>query len=386
MSRRKSPKTKAASLDYPIAVGHGLIGHVDELLHSTRNSEGGKALIVSNEKVFGIYGPLLERTLSKSFSTEVFLMGDGEKFKTLSTAEKLLEFANRKRISRTDTVIALGGGVVGDLAGFVSAIHLRGVEFIQIPTTLLSMIDSSVGGKTAVNTSYGKNLVGAFHNPVGVVADVATLLTLPKRELIAGSYEALKHGILSGRKLFNETNVAVSGLLNFKRSDFLNGHDFLERTAQMVADQITFKAGIVLGDPFEALDRVDSKSRKILNFGHTVGHALEKVTGFRKLKHGEAVGVGMLAATEISRRLGILKPEIAERIDDAILAIGPLRGMGGVDIPSVLDSLSNDKKKIGGQLQWVLIEDLGKPLIVKGSEVSARIIKSAITKVFKRLS
>lgn len=386
MAPHKSSKDKLASLGYPVAVGHGLIAHIDEFLQTKKGQGPQRALIVSNEKIFGIYGPLLEKTLSRSVSTDTFLMGDGEKFKTLATAETLLRFANEKRISRNDTVIALGGGVVGDLAGFVSAIHLRGVDFIQVPTTLLSMIDSSVGGKTAVNTSYGKNLVGAFHNPIGVVADVATLLTLPKRELVAGSYEALKHGILSGRGLFGETVAAVSGLLNFKRSDFINGHDFLERTAMMVADQIAFKAGIVLQDPLEALDRFDSKSRKILNFGHTIGHAIEKVTDFKKFKHGEAVGIGMIAATEISKRLGLLKPEVADEISDAIFAIGPLRSSGAMDIAAVIDALSSDKKRIGNELQWVLLEDVGKPLIVKGSEVSVRLVKSALTKVFKRIS
>jgi len=384
MTQRKSKNEKPATLGYPVAVGHGLIGKIDEILE--KHSDADKALIVSNETIFGIYGSLIEKSLSRRFSPEVFLMGDGEKFKTLETAEKLLQFANEKRISRTDKIIALGGGVVGDMAGFASAIHLRGVDLIQIPTTLLSMIDSSVGGKTAVNTSYGKNLVGAFHDPIGVVADVATLLTLPKRELIAGSFEALKHGILSGNKLFRQTNTAISGLLNFKRSDFLHGHDFLERTAQMVADQIAFKAGIVLQDPFESLDRLDSKSRKILNFGHTVGHALEKVTNFKRLKHGEAVGVGMIVATEISKRFGILRPETADHINDAILAIGTLRGAARTDITSVIDALSNDKKRIGGDIHWILLEDLGKPLIVKGSELSGRLIKSALTAVFKRLS
>jgi 3-dehydroquinate synthase len=386
MNPRKSSKKKLASLGYPVAVGHGLIGRVDELLQTTQSKGKGKALIVSNEKIYGIYGPLLEKALSRKFSTERFLMGDGERFKTLGTAEKLLQFANDRQISRSDMVIALGGGVVGDLAGFASAIHLRGIDFIQIPTTLLSMIDSSVGGKTAVNTSYGKNLVGAFHNPIGVVADVATLLTLPKRELVAGSYEALKHGILSGRGLFGETVAAVSGLLNFKRSDFINGHDFLERTAMMVADQIAFKAGIVLQDPFESPDRFDSRSRKTLNLGHTIGHAIEKVTDFKKFKHGETVGIGMIAATEISRRLGLLKPEVADEISDAIFAIGPLRSPAAMDIASVIEALSTDKKRIGNELQWVLLEDIGKPLIMKGSEVSVRLLKSALTKVFKRIS
>lgn len=386
MAQRKSSEKKAPSLGYPIAVGHGLLGKVDQVLGLVDELGAEKVLIVSNEKVFGIYGPLLEKNLSKRFSTEVFLMGDGEKFKTLATAEKLLGFANEKRVSRSDAVIALGGGVVGDLAGFASAIHLRGVGFIQIPTTLLSMIDSSVGGKTGVNTAYGKNLVGAFHDPVGVVADVATLLTLPKRELVAGSFEAVKHGILSGRKLFNQTRSAVSGILSFKRSDFLHGHEFLENTAQMVADQITFKAGVVLGDPFESLARTDGRSRKILNFGHTIGHAIEKATGFRRFKHGEAVGLGMLVATEISTKLGMLKPEVAHEIDDALLSIGRPRDLGNVGITTVIDALASDKKRIGGNIHWVLLENLGKPRIIDGSEVSMRIVKTALTAVLKKIA
>src|SRR5690349_7737157 len=232
-------------------------------------------------------------------------MKDGEQYKSLRSFEQALTFLGQSGIERSDAVVALGGGVVGDLAGFAAATYLRGLAFIQVPTTLLAQIDASVGGKTAVNMPSGKNTVGSFHQPRLVVIDTGTLKTLPERELTAGWCEAVKHGAVGDRKLFDRT----VRLLGTHASGVQHSGGVRTQLAATIAAHCRFKASIVAGDEREAVDRDDSRSRRILNFGHTTAHALEAITGYRRFRHGEAVGYGMLVAGEISKNLGMLAPQ-----------------------------------------------------------------------------
>jgi 3-dehydroquinate synthase len=311
-------------------------------------------------------------------------MPEGERFKSLRTAERALAFFSEFGLERSDCVVALGGGVVGDLAGFAAAVYLRGVAFVQAPTTLLSQIDSSVGGKTGVNTSAGKNLVGAFHQPSAVVVDTETLDTLPRRELTAGWCEAVKQGAVGDLELFERTKEFLlrEGLTSrhgssgssVRRSDA--GRD--AELARIIAAQCAFKARIVAGDEREELARDDARSRKILNFGHTVGHALEAVTNYRRFRHGEAVGYGCLAAGEISKRLGLLGRSELESLRGAVALAGRLPEAGDLDAETIRRAVRKDKKAVGGSVRWVLLERLGRARVVDGRDIPARVILASI--------
>ena len=335
--------------------------------------ESRRIAVVSNETVFGYYGATVLRSLKASkFDVRVFLVPDGERHKSLATAERILNFLSEHKFGRTDAVVALGGGVAGDIAGFSASVFMRGIPFIYAPTTLLSQIDASVGGKTGVNLETGKNLVGAFHQPSGVVADTTTLKTLPKRELIAGCCEMVKQGAVSGKRLFQQT-------LDFLKD--LNAQpNALESPAleKLIAAQCTFKKTIVVQDERESTQRNDRRSRKILNFGHTIGHALEAVTEYRRYRHGEAVGIGMIAAGEISKNLGMLPNSELKSLIDGIRMCGPLPRSNDIPIDRVLNSVRNDKKNVAGDAQWVLLEGIGKPRIVGGKEISPQLLKRSV--------
>jgi 3-dehydroquinate synthase len=283
------------SHEYDIKIGNGLLENSGEWARKCLSAQTKKIVLVSNDKVFGLYGESVRKSLENAdYEICVFLMSDGEKYKSLRTVEKTLKFFSLNQLKRTDAVVALGGGVVGDAAGFASAIFQRGTAFLQIPTTLLSMIDSSVGGKTGVNTEFGKNLVGAFHQPHGVLIDVAVLQTLPRRELTAGFCEAVKQGAISGAELFTRTAEFLKKYSPNQFKKHFSDAKFTDEIAELIAAQVTFKAEIVQQDEREDALRRDGKSRKILNFGHTLAHALEKVTDYKYFKHGEAVGYGIL--------------------------------------------------------------------------------------------
>jgi 3-dehydroquinate synthase len=276
-------------------------------------------LIVSNRKVFGLYGGKVQTSLrAQGFETHVHLIGDGERFKDLRTFENTLRTLSQNGFTRTDSVLALGGGVVGDLAGFAASVHLRGIDLLQIPTTLLSMIDSSVGGKTAVNTSFGKNLVGSFYQPKGVLIDVDTLQTLPRREITAGFCEAIKQGAISGPALFRRTSDFLEA---FKVGDFRVASKFEARASELIeliGAQIRFKAKIVQNDESESVGDNSPRSRKILNFGHTFAHALEKATDYSYLKHGEAVGFGIMFAAERDDGVSAREAASAKRAENGL--------------------------------------------------------------------
>jgi len=375
---------------YPVEVGAGSLSSLGAVARAHLAPEAQRVALVSNRRVFELYGGRAVASLrGAGFAVAHWLMGDGERFKTLRTAERALGFLSESRLERGDAVVALGGGVVGDLAGFAAAVYLRGVRFVQVPTTLLAQIDSSVGGKTGVNTRAGKNLVGAFHQPAAVLIDTETLRTLPPRELTAGWCEAIKQGAVGDRKLFGRTRKFLEDEARRKK-DKRRGGEIDERgyeerdekrdeeLSRIIAAQCAFKARIVAGDEREEVSRADARSRRILNFGHTVGHALEALTGYRRFRHGEAVGHGMIAAAEISKRLGLLDLSELESLREAVRLAGRLPRASDLDAETVCRALRSDKKAVGGSVRWVLLERLGRARVVDGREVPDAVVRASV--------
>jgi 3-dehydroquinate synthase len=346
-----------------------------------------KIALVSNPTVFGIYGGQISASISSAgFEISQYLMPDGEEFKDLENLAQVLEFFNENRITRADAVISLGGGVVGDLAGFAASVHMRGVEFLQIPTTLLAMIDASVGGKTGVNSRYGKNLIGSFYQPRGVLADIEALKTLDQRELAAGMYEAVKQSALSGRQELEDLRSFLKRMPASGLSKGIDDPDLAEGLIGLVEKQVRFKALVVSGDANEAFERADNRSRKILNFGHTTAHALEKCTGYSRFRHGEAVGYGILVAGEISKRLEICPADSIDLLNDVVRVVGVLPDTSNISVDDVLAAIELDKKSGGDAVQWILLEDIGKPLILSGPDIPPSVIKESIDQVISQWS
>jgi 3-dehydroquinate synthase len=367
-SVRVSPKGQAS---YEIEIGAGNLKRLGEIARGSLSSHAKRAVIISNKRVFNLYGERALKSLSEvGFNVSYWLMGEGERYKSIRSLEKALNFLSTNRLERTDVVVALGGGVVGDLTGFAAATYLRGISFIQVPTTLLADIDSSVGGKTGVNLSTGKNLVGAFHQPRAVLIDVTTLDTLPSREMTAGLCEAVKQGAVGDKDLFDQT---CEYLLSRK-----DGEESKEQLINLIAAQCAFKASIVADDEREEINRVDHRSRRILNFGHTVGHALEAITEYKRFRHGEAVGHGMVVAGELSSRLGLLSSLELNDLRKAIKLTGKLPLASNLNHEEILVALAHDKKSVGGSVKWILLEKLGRARIVDGREISSEVLRDAL--------
>lgn len=365
--------------EYEIRIGRGILSESGKVARSCLGNQTRRIALISNKKVFSLYGFTVIKSLQVSdFSVRHWLIGDGERHKTVRTAEKALRFLNDNQIERSDSVISLGGGVVGDVAGFAAAIHMRGIPFIQIPTTLLAQIDSSVGGKTGVNLSTGKNLVGSFHQPSAVVIDIETLATLPSRELVAGWCETIKQGAVGSLKLFTQTTDFLR-LLSSKGGVLRS-----PQLEKLIASHCVFKASIVAADEREDPHRRDRHSRRILNFGHTVAHALEAVTGYRRFRHGEAVGHGMLVAAELSKNLGLLDQSELELLNEGVGLCGPLPSANGLDESALISAIGRDKKRARGQVNWVLLERIGRPRIVEQREISAGLLRRSLQNALRK--
>jgi len=332
-----------------------------------------RVAIISNQRVFALYGREVVRSLKAAgFKPLEWLMPEGERYKSFPILEKAVTFLSENRLERDDLVMALGGGVVGDLAGFSAAIYLRGLSLAQVPTTLLSQIDSSVGGKTGINLPTGKNLVGAFHQPASVFIDTETLVSLPSRELVSGFCEMVKQALISDQSLFETTVNCLQK--RAAKPDFLVSSEFED----LIAAHCGFKASIVANDERESTSRSDTKSRRILNFGHTTAHALETITNYRVFRHGEAVGYGMLVAGELSRNLGLIDAGELKSLREAVSLCGPLPRAENLDINQIIRALKHDKKSVGGQINWVLLEGIGRPRIVEGRLISAKSLRLAL--------
>jgi 3-dehydroquinate synthase len=351
-----------------INIGRGIRRNVGQLLPL---KPSGRVGIISNERVFALYGRDIRRALD-GFKTFEWLMPEGERYKSFRELERAITFLSENRFERDDLVLALGGGVVGDLAGFSAAIYLRGLPLVQVPTTLLSQIDASVGGKTGINLPVGKNLVGAFHQPAAVFIDTETLQSLPRRELVSGFCEIVKQSLISDRSLFEMTVDCLQKTAG--NDEFLLSPEF----ENLIAAHCRFKASIVANDERESTSRSDAKSRRILNFGHTTAHALETITNYRVFRHGEAVGYGMLVAGELSRNLGLLNIEELKLLREAVSLCGPLPRADKLDINEIIRALKHDKKSVGGQINWVLLEGVGRPKIVEGRLISAKSLRLSL--------
>lgn len=369
----------ARAASYEISIGGDLLATSGKWARRCLGTGAKKIVIVSNPKVFKLYGELAVESIGKAgFTVSHVLIGDGERYKNLGSVDAVLKAFGAAGLARTDAVMALGGGVVGDLAGFAAAIYLRGIAFLQVPTTLLSMIDSSVGGKTGVNSAYGKNLTGAFHQPAGVLIDTSSLATLPRRELAAGFCEAIKQGAIGGKKLLDQTATFLAACPPAGLAAAVDGSDVSSAISDLIASQVAFKAGIVAGDERESASRVDGRSRKILNFGHTLAHALEKVTAYKYFKHGEAVGYGILFAAAVSNSLALLHSKDVKLLNDVVHRVGPLPPLADIDPHEVIEAFKFDKKQLSGGLEMVLLKGIGKPVIVTERDIPTNTIKTVL--------
>jgi 3-dehydroquinate synthase len=372
IEKKVAVKVDRQLLQYEILIGHNSLADAGGLVRRSLGSRSRRAVIISNRRVFDLYGTRVVKSLKASgFSVTPWLMGDGERFKSLATAEKAVQFFGSSGLERTDAVIALGGGVVGDLAGFAAAIYLRGISLVHAPTTVTAQIDSAIGGKTGVNLPHGKNLIGSFHQPKLVIVDVETIKTLPRRELIAGWCEAVKNGAIGGRKLFEQTTA-------FLRSQLPDDRAAATGLVSFIKSHCEFKASIVNKDERESTSRTDPDSRRVLNFGHTIGHALEAITNYRRFRHGEAVGHGMRVAAQISKNMGLLPASELRLLAEAIELCGSLPPANDLDANEILRLTQTDKKSVSGNVQWVLLEKIGKPRIVGDQEIPRRAVRDAL--------
>ena len=356
-----------------IHIGRGIRQQLGPLLSSALPQPPRQVGIISNKRVFGLYGREVVRSLKGAgFKTFKWLMPEGERHKSFPILEKAVAFLSENRFERNDLVLSLGGGVVGDLAGFAAAIYLRGIAVVQVPTTLLAQIDSSVGGKTGINLAAGKNLVGAFHQPAAVFVDTETLLSLPSRELVSGFCEMVKQALIADEDLFERTVNCLRKVASNR--DFVLDGDF----ADLIARNCDFKASIVKNDERESTARSDAKSRRILNFGHTTAHALEAITKYRVFRHGEAVGYGMLVAGELSRELGLLASGDLQSLRKAVALCGRLPRADKLDVNRIIRALQHDKKSVDGQINWVLLEGVGRPRIIAGRLISTKTLRHSL--------
>jgi 3-dehydroquinate synthase len=328
---------------YPVVIGPGLVARLGPLL-----AEAGLAravMIVSSSPVWRKQG---RRVRSLAASRAPVLIGDGERAKTLASVAKIYDALIRARVDRSGTVVACGGGVIGDVAGFAAATYLRGIHLVQVPTTLLAQVDSAIGGKTGVNLNAGKNLIGAFHAPSLVLCDPEVLSTLPRREFRAGLYEVIKYGVIASRELFHRLASQLDAVLK---------HD-PDVLTPLIADCCRIKADVVSRDEREA------GPRRVLNFGHTIGHALEAITQYRRFRHGEAIAYGMLAAAQISAGRGTMSVDDQKRLATLIERLGALPSVKDLRVRDALAATGHDKKVVAGRLHFVLADGLGATRIV----------------------
>jgi shikimate kinase/3-dehydroquinate synthase len=348
--------------NYPIYVGYGLLDKLGEKMEQANLS--GTVSIISDESVFSIYGNKVEGILRDAgFAVNSFVVRPGEETKSIDSAIKIYDFLVEHRTERDDIIVALGGGMVGDLAGFGAATFLRGMPWVQLPTSLVAMVDASIGGKVGVNHPEGKNLIGAFYQPSLVLGDCQTLTTLPQRELTSGWAEVIKHGMILDEEFVQFVETNVNSLKKLEP-------DLLTRA---IARSAAIKAQVVGQDEKEREGK-----RAILNYGHTIGHGLEAATRYKRFLHGEAVAIGMMGAAKLSQRLGILPSAAVERqkallqkfglptslrAEAASQKRGRKRGNLKLRIAGVTRAMELDKKVKGKAIRWVLLQDIGKAVI-----------------------
>ncbi len=329
---------------YPVFVGWDCLFQLPQRMREVGLI--GKVGIVSDENVFSHFGSRVKTCLEDNkFTVHTLILRPGEATKNFAYLTEIYDFLLEKQFERSDVVLALGGGVIGDLAGFAAATLLRGVPLVQVPTSLVAMVDASVGGKTAIDHTRGKNLIGAFYQPRLVFVDVSTLLTLPVRELTSGWAEVIKHAMILDTALLDYLEKNISDLVALKP----------EAATRVVQRNIELKAGVVSEDEREVGRRI------ILNYGHTIAHGLEAATDYNCFLHGEAVALGMLGAAEISRRMGLLSEEVVQRQRTIIQAFGLPVHYSGISTSRVIEAMGWDKKVRNKKIRWVLLRDVGCP-------------------------
>ena len=350
-------EARAGTSTYVIEIGTGARSRLAAVLEEARLPK--RRFIVSSQMVWRLHG----ETFADVTDDEPVLLPDGERYKQLPTVSRIYDALIKAGADRATTIVAVGGGVVGDTAGLAAATYLRGVPIVHVPTTLLAQVDSAIGGKVGVNHPLGKNLIGAFHQPSAVIVDPAFLATLPRREFRAGLYEVVKYGMIASRPLFDRIREQLTQL--FARND--------EALTPVIAECCQIKAAVVEGDERE------SGPRRALNFGHTIAHALEAATRYRRFRHGEAVAYGMLAAAEIAVTRGLLSGDDRDALTALIVQMGPLPPVSDLDPAYVLEAVTRDKKVVAGRLHFVLPTAIGAT--TTASDVSTEELAGALAAV-----
>ncbi len=354
----KKVRVRLGSNSYDICIGSDILMQTGSQLKEAGFSD--KLVIITDPTVKSLYGDTLEQSLtSEGFAVIILEVPEGEEQKSLETTGRLYHELSSFHAERTTPILALGGGVIGDLTGFVAATYLRGVPLIQIPTTLLAQVDSSIGGKVAVNHGQLKNKIGAFYQPKLVISDISVLKTLPTRELSDGLAEIIKYAVIGDKDLFT----------------YLEGNmDEIKSLDATVLEEIIFKSAKIKAEVVEK-DEKDFGLRHILNYGHTVGHAIESASDF-KVRHGEAVAIGMLAAARISNRLGILDQNELTRLKGGIQRAGLPTEIPSLKVKEIIQAMEHDKKILGGKIRFVLLKSIGDVFIT--DEVSPSLIEQVL--------
>jgi 3-dehydroquinate synthase len=357
----KSILVKLSQHSYPIMIGEGLLSKAGRLL--SQQGFSSAPIVITNNRVRGLHGAALMRSLEREFGkSHLIKIGDGERFKSHETLLKIYASMFRANANRKSWILAFGGGVVGDIAGFAAATFMRGIPFAMAPTTLLSQVDSSIGGKVGINAPQGKNLIGAFHQPSAVITDIDTLKTLPKRQLVSGLYEVIKSAAIRSESLLSYIERRLSHILNCRSGEM----------AHIVRGASEIKADVV------ALDEKEGGLRMILNYGHTIGHAFETATDYRRFTHGEAVAWGMIAALKFGEELGLMSPRETSRLEELILSAGNLPSIKGIHFDRLWTALNKDKKFQSKDIRMIFLVGLGRAEMIPGIDPSSlkRFLKS----------
>jgi 3-dehydroquinate synthase len=322
---------------YPVHIAVASSARLPALLDELRVPQ--RRFIVSNPTVWGFHAS----AFAEISGEEPILIPDGERFKQLQTVSRIYDALLRARADRASAIVAVGGGVIGDIAGFAAATYLRGIPVVQVPTTLLAQVDSAIGGKVGVNHAMGKNLIGAFHPPALVAIDPELLATLPRREFRAGLYEVIKYGVIASRPLFDRVSESMGAIFAREAASLV----------PVIANSCAIKASVVEQDERE------TGLRRTLNFGHTAGHAFEAATRYRRFLHGEAVAYGMLLAADIAVTRGTMPEEDSSALADLIGQMGPLPAITDLSVSGVMEAIGRDKKVVAGKLHYVLPRSIG---------------------------
>ena len=349
---------KAGSRTSTIWIGDDVIDRAASLLDA--HQIGARRFVVSTAVIWNLHGAQIQRALG---AVEPILLADGERYKNLQSVSRIYEALIRAGADRGSAIVAVGGGVIGDTAGFAAATFLRGISLVHVPTTLLAQVDSSIGGKVGVNHALGKNLIGAFHQPAVVLIDPLVLRTLPRREFRSGLYEVVKYGVIANRELFDRVAHETKGIFDRDPAVLI----------PTIVESCRIKVDVV------SKDERESGLRRILNFGHTVGHALEAVTKYRRFLHGEAIAYGMLAAADLAVARGALAEVERQALARVIAQLGPLPPIADLSITEVLEAVQRDKKVVNGKLHFVIAIQIGATMTIDD------VTEAELTGVLERL-